>query len=285
MMKNKKILIIGGDLRQARLSERLAEDNKVYTVGLENGKNPSTFDNLRKQSFDYIVLPIPACDEKGKITGEAEIEIQEVVGFCGPFTVLLGGKLPQSVKTMLEKKNIEFIDYAAREDFAVLNAVPTAEGAIQLAMEELPITLSDSKILVVGYGKIGKALSARLKGLNADLTVSARKSRDIAEITGFGIKPLYTESIIEQANGFDLIINTVPAPVLDEKVLTKLKKDCVVIDLASKPGGVDFETARSLSIKVVWALSLPGKTAPISAGDIIFESIKSIERERGHSFE
>lgn len=174
--------------------------------------------------------------------------------------------------------------FAARSNRAVrrpiANAVPTAEGAIQIAMEELATTIFGLKVLVVGYGRISKVLSRLLRSMGARVTVSARKFSDLAWIEADGFTPAHTNDLGEAMEGSQLIINTVPAAVLNEELLTKVQKGCLLIDLASKPGGIDFSTASRLGLKAIWALSLPGKVAPITAGKIIFDTMQNIERER-----
>jgi dipicolinate synthase subunit A len=164
---------------------------------------------------------------------------------------------------------------------AVLNAIPTAEGAIQIAMEELPITLNGSQVLILGYGRIGKVLSRMLAGIGAVVTVEARKYSDLAWIKANGQKSVYINDLKTVTGKMDLIVNTIPHKILDSDLLETLGKDCLVIDLASKPGGVDFEKAKALGIKVIWALSLPGKVAPVTAAGFIKQTVYNIMEELG----
>ena len=123
-----------------------------------------------------------------------------------------------------------------------------------------------------------------LKALNCDTTASARRYSDLAWIEASGTKAIHTDKIASKIETFDVIFNTVPGLVLDENTLSKIKDDSLIIDLASVPGGVDLEAAKTLNKKVIWALSLPGKTAPISAGRIIKDTLVNIltELEEGY---
>ena len=182
---------------------------------------------------------------------------------------------------MAADRGLTLHDYFAREELAVANAVPTAEGAIQIAMEELPITIHGARALVIGYGRLGRALSQRLAALGAKVSVAARKYADLAwaESCGYGIE--HTGQLEGWLCCYDLVVNTVPARVLDRKGLEDHQSGCLVIDLASKPGGVDLEAAAQLGVKVVWALSLPGKVAPVTAGRSIKTTIYNILHELG----
>lgn len=162
-----------------------------------------------------------------------------------------------------------------------INSVPTSEGAIQIAMEELSTTIFGIKVLITGFGRIAKVMVKALTGLGADVSITARKYSDLAWAKIYGCKAVHISELTEHICEYDLVYNTVPAVILDEKKLSKLKDNCLLIDLASKPGGVDFETARKLGIKTIWALSLPGKVAPVTSGEIIADTICNILSERG----
>lgn len=153
------------------------------------------------------------------------------------------------------------------------NAVPTAEGAVQIALEELPITLQGARVLVLGFGRVGKLCAHRFGQLGAQVTVAARKWADLAWAEAYGYHSTQIHQLKGWLCGYDLIVNTVPGQVLDRDHLLDLEKHCLVIDLASKPGGVDLKAATQLGIQVIWALSLPGKVAPVTSGRIIRDTI------------
>ena len=101
--------------------------------------------------------------------------------------------------------------------------------------------------------------------------MEARKYADLAMIEGHGYEPLPLDNLKYHIHEFDIIFNTIPSLILNDEILTKVKKDALIIDLASKPGG----------LKVIWALSLPGKIAPVSSGAIIKDTIMNIIKELG----
>lgn len=166
-------------------------------------------------------------------------------------------------------------DLLGREDFAVANAQPTAEGAVQVAMENFEDTILGSRCLVIGYGRIGRMLSQMLCALNADVDVATRSAEKAAYIRADGNTPVNLSEVVT-LGGYDIVFNTVPAMVIDKKLLRRSDCDTLIIDLASVPGGVDFDEAKSLGFTAIQALSLPGKCSPAAAGRIISDTILTV---------
>lgn len=152
---------------------------------------------------------------------------------------------------------------------------------MQIALEEMPITLHGASCLVIGNGRIGKTLSRMLCCMGANVTVSARKNEDFALIYSSGMQSIDTRNLEGKLEKFDLIVNTVPVTILNRALLAQIREDCLIIDLASKPGGMDFDSAQEMGKKVIWALSLPGKVAPYTSAIAIRETIYNILREEG----
>ena len=151
--------------------------------------------------------------------------------------------------------------------------VPTAEGAVQIALEEMGVTLHGARALVLGYGRVGKLTAHRLAALGAQVTVAARACDALAWAAAYGHRAMRLADLDGALGEYDLVVNTVPARVLPRPLLAQLRENCLVIDLASKPGGVDFQGAAELGVRCVWALSLPGKVAPITAGAALRDTI------------
>ena len=139
-------------------------------------------------------------------------------------------------------------DYLKREELAVQNAAVTAEGAVCLAMEELPYTIDRTPVLVIGYGRIGRLLAKKLNALGAIVTVAARSLESRAWAQSEGSKACPIEALESTLPHFPLIFNTAPAEVLSESLLARVRRDCLIIDLASKPGGIDQLCARRLDV-------------------------------------
>lgn len=281
------ISVIGGDMRQLTLAQELrGVGYSVSLFGFDSESAEVVFENDLSDALnsDIIILPVPVSFDGNTVNmpfSKEKLSMQTLLDNINPSSLVFGGKLQKSAAEALEKKGIAFRDYMLREELAVRNAVPTAEGALEIAMSELPITLHGSKCLVLGYGKIGKILSSMLSGIGAQTHVEARRYADLAMIEGHGCYAVPLCELKNRICEFDVIFNTVPSVILTENILQGIKKDALVIDLASKPGGVDFDAANRLGIKVIWALSLPGKVAPVTSGIIIKDTILNILNELG----
>ena len=162
------------------------------------------------------------------------------------------------------------------EPLTTANAVPTAEGALALAIGHSPITLHGAACLVIGYGRIGKILAQRLRALGAMVTVAARKSADRALAEGFGLQSDVTGAYLHGLSQYDFVFNTVPSLTLDETQLRQLPPHCLLVELASPPYGIDRAACERLGLTHVPAAGLPGKFAPKTAGALYAQSILAL---------
>ncbi len=283
-----QFVLVGGDLRNVKLAERLEKDgHKVFAIGLKGfaGQFDNRFDT-KAECFakgDAVIGPVPFSADSKTLhapLSSSPIELADVLEAIPSGKLLIAGRIPGGFQLMAEKKGIRTVDFLERDDMAILNCIPTAEGAIQIAMEELPVTIHGTKTLVFGMGKVGRVLANRLRNLGADVMAVVRKTRDIAWAETEYIKSCTYDHLPEVLSDCQLVYNTVPALVLDHSLLSCLPKDTLVVDLASRPGGVDFEGAASLGIRTIHALSLPGKVAPVSAADNIARVVYHIMEEQ-----
>ena len=281
--------VIGGDIRFVRVAQRLAESGfKVLISGL--GEDLKSSEKIIVSSpaeavknSDFVILPLPVTTDKTHVNTpdtDAKIPLDIIYSNCKLNQTIFGGKIGEEIFNIISSKGAVPVDYLEREDFAILNAIPTAEGAIAIAMQEMAKTIYNSRCLVTGYGRISKILCRYLYALGGEVTVAARKTSDLVWAQTQGYNIVHINDMLLDNKQFDAIFNTVPSMLFDSKKLKGIDKESVVIDLASKPGGIDFNTAKELGLKVIWALSLPGKVAPISAGDIIYDTIMTIISER-----
>jgi len=218
-----------------------------------------------------IVIPLPGLDENGFLhtaTGECPLLTEEDLRAAPPFSPLFVGFARRPLKHIAANTGLTLVELVNLDDFAILNSIPSAEGAIQLAMERLPITIHGSQTFVLGFGRTGATLARMLAAIGAHTTVVARNPAARARCLEMGFRTLSFEDLPQYIGEADVIFNTVPALVLPQTLLRLVKPDALIIDLASAPGGVDFEAAHHLGIEAFLAPSLPGKVAPKTAGQI-----------------
>lgn len=264
MIGMEKITVIGGDERLRILVKKLIEEGyAVDTLGLYDS------DAADLETSKAIVLPVPTTKDRKTV-----------------FTPITNRKIYLSDISDKVKENQlilccnygfegkKYIDYNKLDSYALLNAVPTAEGAVKIAIENTPFTLWGSRVLVIGNGRVGKILSHRLAGLGCDVTVSARKPADAALIEALGFRYINTGSLNSTALPFDIIFNTVDFKVIEDSAF----KNCgctLVVDLSSK-GGFSVAAAESAGVKAIVAPGLPGKIAPATAGEILYKTVSEI---------
>ena len=258
--------ILGGDKRIDILSKLLAKDNNVY------------FEDLSKA--DIVIGPIPFSKDNINVNIESkELKIEKVLNQINN-KILIAGAIRDNVYEIAKKNNVEVIDLMKREELAILNVIATVEGTIKVMIEATERIIQGSNVLVLGFGRIGKLLAQRLNSLSCNVTCAARKMADLAWIKTYGYEQTNINYLGSNLWKFDFIINTVPSMILDKERLYFIREDCVLIDLASNPGGIDKEAAKNRNIKVIHALGLPGKVAPITSAEFLKEIIDNIIKER-----
>lgn len=280
-MSKIKFGILGGDFRYKILWDLLK--NEGYCVNCYgNSFCTNTVEGITglAEVSDVIIAPIP-CSKDGKTVflpdGE-DVKLKELtmeMDKCGD-RILIGGVMTEAVRSAADVYGIKVYDFFEMEEVAVLNAIPTAEGAIQTAMQESERTLFDSKALVLGYGRCGKILANMLKGIGAKVGVTYRKESDRAYITAYGYRPVPFKELVSYIGDYNFVFNTIPAPVLNRDVLKKLSRDTLLIDLAQAPGGTDFGYARNLNIKALYCPGLPGRVAPYTAARVLKDAVINI---------
>ncbi len=241
--KNLKAWVVGNDSRQVFLAELLEKTGVcVYT------DEPDEF-------VDFAVFPIPITKEIDAFYRLLDKKLCATV---------FGGRIDDEVKNAAEGVAIVY-DYTKDDDFAELNAIPSAEGAIRLLMASKQKTLSECSVLLIGYGRIAKHIHRLLNAFGSRVFVAARShsARKIAKQMGATVGELnMLGEFIKEA---DMVVNSVPSPIITQKELKNAKKDVYLQDLASSPGGIPKEEAAICGLTVDWALALPSRFTPQTA--------------------
>ena len=286
-----RLAVIGGDMRMIYCASALADAGfEVGFCGFDNAAVEYT-NAVRCRSAEdavkgaaAVVLPVPFSADGCRLNApfsNREIRWCDLLSLITPTQLVLAGVCSDGFLNRADELSLSVSDYMKDEELAVKNAVTTAEGALELALRELPVTLNGAAVLVAGYGRVGKAVSALFKNVGCDVTVCARRADALAWARASGCNTAEIKDVCRAVGGKTLIINTIPGLVFDRNVLSFADKGALLLDLASLPGGVDFDAAAGLGVKTVHALSLPGKTAPRTAGEDIADTIISILERRG----
>jgi len=217
------------------------------------------------ESVTHLLLPVPSFDERGNLKGGGDIDA--LLKALPKGITIVGGNLNAA-----RFPGYQLMDLLKDPTYLARNAAITAYCALRLAMMELPVMLRGCKVLIIGWGRIAKCLSALLWALEADVTVAARKETDRAMACALGYRAETIENLDATLNDYRLIFNTVPAPVLSAQQIEHCRQGCLRIDLASVRGMEGNH--------MIWARGLPGKDAPESSGTLIAKTvIRLLERK------
>lgn len=278
-MRKPTLCILGGDMRFITVGKEFLDSGfNVILCGFDKSReipqgiiSKSDYTSAISSS-DFIVLPLPFTKDKTNVSAPLSNKLIPLSSLynAGKDKIFFGGMISENE---FGKKTF---DYYENEELKVFNAIPTAEGALSIALNETTETIHGSKTAVLGFGRIGRILANMLKQLNSDVTVIHRSNKDDAWCSAFGIASSNVREIKKVLKDKKIIFNTVPSVLLTKDILSALRRDVIIIDLASSPGGVDYEEGKKQGLNVIKALSLPGKLSPVTAGKAIKKSISNI---------
>ncbi|MBP3376281.1 MAG: hypothetical protein J6L83_05910 [Clostridia bacterium] len=290
--------ILGGDRRQSVVAKELlalGHSVRAYGVGdlfLDVGGIELCLSYEKAiMGCDAVILPLPVSRD-GETLNISSVEKKESPKLCEVVkniakcenAIVVGGLIPESMRRCALDHSVQMVDYYGSEELQRKNALPSAEGAIMIAMENTETVLEGASVLVSGYGRIGRLIAEKIKMLGAEVSVAARRDEVLCEISMSGYGAVRTTNIDEMSRAVqesEIIFNTVPEIIFAGKTLDCAKDKPLYIEIASSPGGIDLPRARELGYKIISAPSLPGKYAPQSAGKYIFETIRDILIKRG----
>lgn len=257
-----KISIIGGDKRDIYLMQDLVKlGASVTAVGFHpcpELEQVHLVDNLEAAIFkaQVLILPMGGTDLEGNIkTMDPDITLRlspEIAATIPEGVIVIIGFARDFVKEWANRYKWKLFEIAKMDLVAILNSIPSAEGAIQMAMEKLPITIHGSNSFVLGFGRVGKTLARMLNGIGARTTVVARKRPDLARVLEMGYRPLHLSELHQHIHEADVIFNTIPALILDHKLLSLMNKDALIIDLASSPGELILLLLKKWGYRLFW---------------------------------
>ncbi|KAA9025827.1 dipicolinic acid synthetase subunit A [Niallia endozanthoxylica] len=280
MLTDMQIAIIGGDARQLEIIRKLTElDAKLSLIGFEqldhafSGATKEKIADLDFSQLDAIILPVAGTNLEGNVdtifSNEKVILLEDKIKKTPPHCVIFSGITNAYLTGITDRANRTLVQLFKRDDVAIYNSIPTVEGTIMMAIQHTDFTIHGSNVTVLGLGRVGMSVARTFHLLGAKVSVGARKSEHIARITEMALTPFHLDDMNKWVKDTDILINTIPHPVVNANVISKMPAHTLIIDLASKPGGTDFRYAEKRGIKALLAPSLPGIVAPKTAGNIL----------------
>lgn len=278
MPETNRIVFLGGDLRQSFMAKKLV--TKGYLIATYGLSIEGQYDLIYRASSlksamnfgNIIVCPIPVSHDGVMITSTTQLEdlsVTSLIANLNSSHILLGGIISDRLKSACEAKKVDYCDLFKEETVSIKNAVATAEGTIAEMITKSTRNLHQSQTIILGFGRCAKILADKLKGMQVNVTICARNPVDLAYADALGFHTLPLKELVRGIHKFHYIVNTVPYMVLTESVVKHITKDALLIDIASRPGGTDFNACEQYGIKAYLSLGLPGKYAPETSADIL----------------
>lgn len=277
--------VIGGDMRQVLLLQSFAKKHPCIRFGVgdacENAEEATLLEQAVSKAKN-VLLPIPMCkDDKLNIQQDTEVTREELLEYVRAGQRIFAGCIDAEWRRRALEKGVVCFDYMEEQTIANYNSIATAEGTLAEIIRTYPQNLHGTKILILGYGKCARTLAAKLKALDAKVSIAARSKNALMEAYVGGYHMVKLDALSGVIGEYPVIINTIPARILTRQELSHLKKEAVVYEIASMPYGVDVETAKELGITVYVCPALPAKYAPVSSAEILEQYI--IEKQGGNT--
>lgn len=284
-LQGRRIAVLGGDARSLFYIPALMQAGaSLRAVGFDKatGLIPCAQMELLDALLwaNVLILPMAGTAADGTVSTQFSdhrlVLNQQNGSLVQPGTLVLTGVARRELRELAAGLAWNLVEIVDIDELAILNSIPSAEGALQMAMEASDITIHHSESWILGFGRCGTTLAKDLQGLGAKVTVAARRPVDLARIQVCGYQAVPFNELALDIRQADFVFNTVPALVLGESILQLTKPDVVIIDIASAPGGVDYSAAERLGRKALLAPSLPGRVAPRTAGQILGDLLPGI---------
>lgn len=278
------VTVVGGDGRELEyLRGLVAEGAEVRAHGclpeaaeiMGHPQTDSAADALA--GADAVLTTVVYITEDGQVytPGWDEPVYQTAFGHMDPGSTLVIGTSTPKIDELAAEEGFEVVEYGDDDELMLLRAPTIAEGALEIAIDNTDVSLHDSKCVVLGFGRMGFTMARTLEALGAHTTVVARDRSQLARAREIGARPVHLDLLEETVADAAVVFNTVPAELLSREVLEGMPGECVIVDLASVPGGTDFDAAEELGITAVLARGLGGR-APKTAGQLQWQGIRRI---------
>jgi len=278
-----KFLFLGGDKRTAFTAEALlAAGGTVLALGMDRARLPEGAEKVTELcEADCYILPLPAESGKsGRLNApfsDRELYAAELLEKLPEGAFVCGGRLSPELKLSAQKRGLRLVDLLTLPDLVTGNAAITAEGAVSLLMQRTDCAIFGESVLIIGFGRIGRLLCRKLSALGVSVHVMSVSPESRAMAAALGYVP---HSPNEALPPLCAVINTAPAAVLTE--LSSLCSPCLVLELASAPGGFEPHEVTAHGHTYYAASGLPASYAPRTAGRLAAEAVLGIVKEYNH---
>ncbi|MCA0754088.1 dipicolinate synthase subunit DpsA [Paenibacillus sp. N4] len=287
MLTGVQVLLLGGDARQLEVIRKLTELDALVTIsgfdGLHSSLDGAVQAEFEEQLFedvDALLLPAVGTDDQGYIHAvfsDRQMQLTEShIAKLPKHCIVYTGMAKPYLKELCKQHQIGLVELFDRDDVAIYNSIPTAEGALMMAIQNTDITIHGSSSMVLGLGRTGFTMARTLQGLGSKVKVGVRRSEHFARAAEMGFEPFYISGLLQHVGNIDLLFNTIPTMIITAQIIANLPSRAVIIDLASKPGGTDFRFAEKRGIKAMLAPGLPGIVAPKTAGRIMADCLSQL---------
>ena len=208
-----------------------------------------------KNVEQIYVLPTPV----NKLESYPQIQIKLKEEFLSHrVRHVFGGVFDHKWRSFLQENESLYTDFMECFEMAEQNAEITAEGVIAEMLQLSPYSIRGQSVIVTGFGTCGKPIAKKLRALGAEVIIVARSEHARKKAMEIGYPAWDFRTLEQEVGKATTLINTVPAPVITDEVIRNMARGSVIIDIASKPGGTDFASAKRHDIPAKLALGLPG---------------------------
>ncbi|MDJ0749450.1 MAG: dipicolinate synthase subunit DpsA [Woeseiaceae bacterium] len=281
-----ELSIVGGDEREqeiARLAVETGARVRVFAFPMgDDGIDGTTPCDSVEAAFDQariVLFPIPGIATDNSIFAtEKIVPSATLLSHMADNGHIILGRADQNLEAAARANSVRLHEYEHDQELMLLRAPAIVEGALQIAIDLTRVTIHDASVCVVGQGNIGTVLTRTLVSLGAKVTVAARNPVQRAAAYTMGAASISTDELLDNASNFDMIMSTVPAPLVTRHVIDRLPDHALVMDLSAPPGGCDLDYAEQSGRAAVWARAL-GRRAPITVGQSQWFGIAKIINE------
>ncbi|WP_026701108.1 dipicolinate synthase subunit DpsA [Salibacterium aidingense] len=285
------IVLIGGDARQIEMADYLQQKGMEVTLlgfdrwcSLRPGmKKAAGKADVDWETLDAVILPVSGIKPEQKVEAvfsENTLYVEESwFHRLKPECLIITGIRTEAADKLMTRINRSYTALMERNDTAIYNSVPTAEGVLLMAIQETEHTIHQSRTLVLGFGRTGQTIAGTFSAVGAYAKVGTSDPAETARAEAMGHDVFDLSRLNQAVSLADICINTIPSLILSENILIQVPAHTLIIDIASSPGGTDFEYAEKRGIRALQAPGLPGVTAPKTAGHILGKVILQLLKE------